>query len=177
MLKLFTGKKSGATAKLRDARSLYQKVMCQSRHPGFYAREMTPDSMTGRMEILCLHLAILHPALRSCGENGARLSQALYDVMVDDFDIALREEGLSDTAVKRRIKPMVKMFYDRGTQLKTAFESDECQDKLSQFVSNNITASPENKLKLVEYILEMQDNLKGKTLGQLALGQFDMPQI
>ena len=43
-----------------------------------------------------------------------RLSQALYDVMIADFDVALREEGLSDTGVARRIKPLAKMFFSRA---------------------------------------------------------------
>jgi len=97
-----------------DAANVYAKVMKQARNPAFYASGLIEDSTDGRMEWLTVHLSIILHSLQSHGEDGAKLSQAIYDTMVDDFDIALREEGLTDSGVKRRIKPLAKMFLSRA---------------------------------------------------------------
>ena len=177
MLKIFSGKRRRKTQQIRDARNIYQKAMQCARQPGFFAKGMAEDSMTGRMEVLCLHLGVLHMVLRKHGENGALLSQALYDVMVDDFDIALREEGLSDTAVKRRIKPMVKMFFDRARQVRDAFQSEDRRGKLAELVMKSIVPEAENKRRIARYFESFHNELDTKTLGQLALGQFEIPPI
>ena len=79
----------------------------------FYGYEKANDNYDGRIDILTLHISIVLKSLRRYDVNGKLLSQALFDVMRDDFEIAMREEGLSDTGIKRRIKPMMQLFYTR----------------------------------------------------------------
>ena len=87
----------------RDSERLYQSLLAQSRQPGFFGTDRQPDSYEGRVDVLSMHVGLVLRRLRQLGEQGERLEQALFDTMVDDFDIALREESLTDKAVSRRI--------------------------------------------------------------------------
>ena len=88
MLKFLSSLQGGGRAEIKDARQTYRKIMKQSRKPMFYGPNLFADSYDGRMEVLCMHLSIILHALRRFDENGQRLSQAIYDVMIEDFDVA-----------------------------------------------------------------------------------------
>ncbi|MEE9346660.1 MAG: ubiquinol-cytochrome C chaperone family protein [Robiginitomaculum sp.] len=116
-----------------SAANLYSACLSQSRLPEFYRSIGVADSYDGRVDLLTLHLTFIMKAARKFGAAGEQLSQALYDVMVEDFNIAMREEGLSDTGIKRRIKPMLALFYARAKVYMAALESgDDLQALMSQ---------------------------------------------
>lgn len=164
-------------AEIRDARGLYRAVMAQSRRPEFYGEGQIPDTYDGRIDFLTLHMAIFMEALRSHGDNGQKLSQALYDVMIDDFDVALREEGLSDTGVVRRIKPMANLFFERVKAYTDSFSGgpSDIQDVLraghKQDLSDAFTT------RLSAYVDTLRANLASKSLGVIAKSDFLFPEF
>ena len=92
-------------AAIEDAGRIYSALMRQARQAAFYGKGKAPYNYDGRIDVLTLHIAVVLEVLSKHGQQGERLSQAIFDVMRDDFEIAMREEGLSDTGIKRRIKP------------------------------------------------------------------------
>jgi len=173
MLKFFSRLGGQKRPEIIDAGLVYQKIMQQSRNPVFYQPGLVSDNTDGRMEVLCFHLALVLKALRSHGDNGAKLSQAVYDVMVEDFDVALREEGLSDTGVKRRIKPLAKMFFARAKTYSDALANNE--SAFTQVVSQHI--SRENGEKFAGYGQEFVGNLATLSLGKIAKAEFSFPEF
>lgn len=160
---------------IRDAQGLYAKLMQQSRRPDFYSGDRIPDSYEGRIEVLTLHISTLMYALRNHGENGEKLSQALFDVMVDDFDSALRGEGLTDSGVKRRIKPIVELFYGR---LKAYTEGLNAQDLKPALVSGQLDGAADDILAhFSSYISEFSEALSALSLGDIALCSFSFPKL
>lgn len=107
-----------------DAQKIYRGLMAQSRKPEFFGEGKVPDTFEGRLNLLFLHMSPVIYRLNNFGENGIVLSQAIYDVMVDDFDDALRGEGLADSGVSHRIKPMVRVFFDNLKRQHAAFRED-----------------------------------------------------
>jgi len=178
MLKILSRITGSHRAEIKDAKRIYKKIMQQSRKPEFYGEDLCVDSTDGRMEILCLHLSTVMYVLRNHGETGAKLSQSIYDVMIDDFDVALREEGLSDTGVARRIKPLAKMFFTRAKQYADAFDSSEnVQNALSTLTNNYVCKSGENADAFIKYITNFQANLNTLSLGEIALAEIDFPKF
>lgn len=177
MLKFLSRLASRERPERTDAKRIYAKVMKQSRNPVFYGDNLVEDTTDGRMEWLSAHLSVILHALQKHGENGAKLSQSIYDVMVDDFDIALREEGLSDSGVKRRIKPLAKMFLTRARIYAEALNTDD--EKLVLVVQKHILSNPEggidNSQIISNYIKKLSKNLNLKSLGELAAAEFDFP--
>ncbi len=174
ILSRITGK---PRAEIIDARVLYRKVMEQSRKPEFYGDDLCADTTDGRMEILCMHLSTIMFILREHGEAGATLTQALYDVMINDFDVALREEGLSDTGVSRRIKPLAKMFFARARQYADAFNSDDIEGALETIIKDNICKIGGNDALYIVYVKDFHANLAAQKLGSIARGKLDFPRF
>jgi cytochrome b pre-mRNA-processing protein 3 len=177
MLKFLSRLTSKERPERTDAKRIYAKVMTQSRNPVFYTDDLVEDTTDGRMEWLSAHLSVVLYALHKHGENGAKLSQAIYDVMVDDFDIALREEGLSDSGVKRRIKPLAKMFLTRARSYAEALNGSD--DAVGAVVQKHILQGGNNKTEasalICKYIKELSGSLGVKSLGEIAATEFEFP--
>lgn len=159
-----------------DAGRIYAKVMEQSRNPIFYSDGLVEDSTDGRMEWLTAHLSVVVHALQQFGDDGAKLSQAVYDTMVDDFDVALREEGLSDSGVKHRIKPLAKMFLSRARIYADAFNAKD--NSLSAAIANYVLqerGESEAMDSLSRYIGTFDKNLQTVALDKLAGAEFEFP--
>jgi len=154
-----------------DARRIYLKLMTQSRNPEFFGEGKVADNYDGRIDLLTLHIATVLNALKAHGEQGTRLSQAIYDVMRDDFEIAMREEGISDTGIKRRIKPMMQLFF---TRIKTYVEALRNKTDLKSVFTECLLneGSDSFKVQLENHILQFTKDLSEKSLGEIALADF-----
>ncbi len=168
-----------------SAETIYAALMRQSRQPEFFGSERFPDTYDGRVDILTMHIAVFMDAVRTAeareGINTGRnnegsLSQAVFDVMVRDFDTALREEGYTDTGVKKRIKPIVGFFYKR---LKTLTESLGDPAALLATVQDGALKeeSPKFAQSVTTYLQSFQKELANKSFDDLANHRFSFPKI
>lgn len=176
----------------KDAGRIYNAMMTQARRPEFYGEGKVPDNYDGRIDLLTLHLAIIIRALNTHGEQGKRLAQAIYEVMRDDWDVALREEGMSDTGVMKRIKPMIRLFYTRIKAYTEGIDAGSIEDALHNGVmappmpsaeTDEDAAAKLTKIAhksfvkpLSDYAIEFASGLSRKNLGEIALTQFELPQ-
>lgn len=108
-----------------QARSLYEALVAQARTEVFYRSGGVADSIDGRFDLVVLHAFLVMRRLSGQGTDAADLSQALFDLMFDDFDQSLREMGVSDMGVSPRIKKMAKAFYGRANAYDGAFAGHE----------------------------------------------------
>lgn len=95
------------------AQGVYEGVVRQARQPAFYAACSVPDSIDGRFELVALHAFLVLRRLKHGGGRGADLAQALVDTLIHDLDRSLREMGVGDMGISRRIKTMARGFYGR----------------------------------------------------------------
>lgn len=162
---------------IEDARRVYSKLMRQSRDVAFYGVGKAADNYDGRIDMLTLHIAVVLNALNTQGEQGSRLSQGIFDVMRDDFEVAMREEGLSDTGIKRRIKPMMQLFYTRVKSYVEALQANPAEIKLKEALDNGLLkeGGSEYSMKLSSYVIEFAKKLNEISLGQIALCEFVIP--
>jgi len=162
-------------ASQKDAQRIYSAVMHQSRRPEFFGTGKFADNYDGRIDLLTLNLSLIMKRLRDFGENGQLLSQAIYDIMRDDFEISLREEGLSDTGVAKRIKPMIRLFYDR---LK-AYDAGAKKAQLRQVFAEKLQVEPESNFinALTHYAEGFYSALNDMTLGDIAQAKFTFPAL
>ncbi|MEP4051623.1 MAG: ubiquinol-cytochrome C chaperone family protein [Litorimonas sp.] len=174
-------------AATKDARRIYTKLMAQSRLPEFYADGGFTDSYDGRIDVLTLHIAAVLSNLNRYGENGERLGQALFDEMKDDFEIALREEALSDASVKKRIQPMISLFYDRVKKYAESLNQENAKAALDEVFAETLTIDEKNPSigddepslggTISRYLLAFDENLSTATLGEIALTEFTFPAL
>jgi cytochrome b pre-mRNA-processing protein 3 len=105
--------KQSATAHILDA------LITQSRQPVFFLVAGVPDTTEGRFELLLLHLFIVLEAVRNQPATEA-LQQQLFDAAFRHLDWNLREIGIGDASMGKKIKCMAEIFYGRVTQYRTA---------------------------------------------------------
>lgn len=107
------------------ATALYGRIVDQSRRPEFYSKMGVPDTIDGRFDILLLNASLAMRRMTGAGARGAKVSQALFDYMFQDLDHSLREMGVGDLTVPKRIKAMGEAFYGRAFAYDKALEAQD----------------------------------------------------
>ena len=163
----------------RDARRIYFRLLEQSRRPEFFGPGRFPDDYDGRIDLITLHFAAMMERLNREGSDGELLRQALFDEMKDDFEIALREEGISDTGVKKRIKPMIGHFYDRLKVYTDAFGADDPAGALREAFDDRTGSEAPGafEARLADYTLALRDGLAGTSKADIIKRRFYFPDI
>lgn len=109
--------------------AFYQSVMDQSRQPVFFADWGVRDTMSGRFDMLIAHAILVFRRLKRIeGERGAEAaarSQGFSDLMFKDLDRALRDIGLSDRKVPKRLKMLATAYLGRGQAFGEALDADD----------------------------------------------------
>jgi cytochrome b pre-mRNA-processing protein 3 len=106
------------------AYELYAEVVRQSRLPVFYLDGGVPDSLDGRFDLIALHAFLVLRRLKREGSAGQQLGQSLFDILFADMDQSLREMGVGDLGVGRRVKAMASAFYGRIAAYDAGLEQD-----------------------------------------------------
>ena len=161
----------------RDGRKIYFRLLEQARSPEFFQAGGFADDYDGRIDVITLHMAVLFERLRADGEDGKLLNQAIFDEMKDDFEIALREEGIADTGVKRRIKPMIGHFYDRLKAYNDALHDSEPKAALIESFAIDGDGSGPFKTRLADYMLRFLDSLKSEPFKTVSSSRFTFPEL
>src|SRR5471032_1997908 len=120
--------------------AIYGMIVTQAREPLFYRDLGVPDTVNGRFDLLVLHLWLLLGRLKSLPE-GAGLSQALFDRFCNDMDDNLREMGVGDLTVPKRMQAFGEAFYGRAAAYDLALT--EGQEPLAQALCRNILSGGE----------------------------------
>jgi len=115
--------------------AIYGMIVTQAREPLFYRDFGVPDTVNGRFDLLLLHLWMLLRRLKSV-EGGTALSQGLFDHFCNDMDDNLREMGVSDLKVPKRMLALGEAFYGRTTAYD--FALTEGHEALAQAMCKNI---------------------------------------
>lgn len=106
------------------AMALYAALVVQARHPEFYTRLGVADTVDGRFDMVALHAFLVLRRLRRAGAAAAGLSQALFDIMFADMDQNLREMGVGDLGVGKKVKRMAEAFYGRVAAYDAGLDGD-----------------------------------------------------
>tara|TARA_R110000868_G_scaffold2321_1_gene17188 strand:+ start:44568 stop:45101 length:534 start_codon:yes stop_codon:yes gene_type:complete len=124
-------------------KSLYAAIVQAARQPALYGERAVPDTIEGRLELILLHASLVIRTLRLGGSDEGRVvSQIVFDTMFEDFDIAMRELGLGDSGVGKKIRFMAQGFYGRAQSYAEALDSAD-PSVLEGAVSRNLLASEE----------------------------------
>ena len=94
---------------------LYAALVAASRSASLYADLGVPDTFEGRFESLTLHAALVVRRLQACEAPGPALAQEIVDTIFAHFDRTLREMGVGDTTVPKRMRTMVEAFLGRAS--------------------------------------------------------------
>jgi len=181
---MFLKKIFGFGSSRKAAEDLYSEVVRQSRQPVFYMEAEVPDTVDGRFEMISMHAFLLMRRLKNDESNMGELSQDVFDLMFADMDQSLREIGVGDLAVGKRVKEMAKVFYGRVVAYETALDGGD--EALEAALERNHYGTTENApkkesvAKLAEYIRRNDSFLTQLKSSDLKRGQlqfYDFEEI
>ena len=115
--------------------AIYGMIVTQAREPLFYRDLGVPDTVNGRFDLLLMHLWLVLRRLKSV-EAGTGLSQALFDHFCEDMDDNLREMGVGDLAVPKRMRAFGEAFYGRSAAYDMALT--ESREAFAQALCKNV---------------------------------------
>ena len=104
---------------------LYGAAVAAARDPTLYRRLGIPDTLDGRFDAIALYVFLLIHRLRGAPEPGPALAQAVFDAMFSDMDMNLREMGVGDLAVGRRVRAMWEAFHGRANSYAAALDAGD----------------------------------------------------
>jgi cytochrome b pre-mRNA-processing protein 3 len=160
-----------------EGRALHRQIAAQARLPVFYTSYGVPDTIDGRFEMLCLHAYALFHSLKGKGADADALAQATYDAMFADLDGSLREMGVADLGVGKRIKTMTEALNGRIKAFDSAFAADGLA--LDEAIRRNVygTVAPaEGQVQaMADYLRQIRVALAAASLTDLCTGQLLLP--
>ena len=164
----------------RNIHVLYGMIVAQARSRAFYADYGVPDTVEGRFELLVLHLVLLLNRLGRINEAGAKgrdLGQGLFDAFCRDLDDNLREMGVGDMAVPRRMRHFGEAFYGRQAVYYAALSAAD-EGELEKALARNIfeTATVDERAqRLARYARAAASQLDAEDDEAIAAGKAMFP--
>jgi len=156
---------------------LYDIAVRQARHPYFYAESGVADTVDGRFDMIVLHVFLLIRRLQRQGDQGRAQAQALFDLTFQDMDRNLREMGVGDLGVGRRVKDMARAFYGRADAYGRALDAGYRTD-LGAALRRNLLAGVGDEgrsLDLADYVRRADQDLAAIEDSALVAGMAAFP--
>lgn len=153
---------------------LYTVVVEASRQPVLYARMGVPDTFEGRFESLTLHAALLVRQLRTTEAPGPDMAQHLVDTIFRHFDRTLREMGVGDTTVPKRMKQLAEAFLGRSTAYDEAIRGAK-PAALEAALRRNVYMDQGDAAPLAAYVQATLDALASVPLSAYMKGSAPFP--
>ena len=118
----------GLTRNLRQERAgftLYAAAVGAARDPYHYGVLGVPDTLDGRFDLVGLYAFLVIRRLGTAApeRQAGLVAQAVFDAMFSDMDISLREIGVGDMVIGKRVRAMWEAFHGRGKAYQEALDS------------------------------------------------------
>jgi cytochrome b pre-mRNA-processing protein 3 len=159
-----------------DIDALYQRLVERSRDPIFYTQCGVPDTIDGRFDLLGLHVHLVLREIRRRGQGRDQLGQAIFDAFFGDLDQGLRESGVGDLSVAKKIRKMAEAFYGRAAAYDAAMGKAvapiDCVKDLSAAIARNVLQAPPDKSSdmLAAYSIRLEQDLSEASLDTILSG-------
>lgn len=176
MFQSLFGRARAANRKIAD--DIYGAIVAAARQEIFYSHWQVPDSPLGRFEMLSLHMFLFQHRMRDIAGGPRQLAQLLIDDFFLDVDHSLRELGIGDLGVPKRMKKLAKMFYGRTASYAAALEAGD-RAALAAALARNVRPGvgdwPEADA-LASYVVEADAWLGAAALDDILAGRVDFPR-
>lgn len=161
-----------------DAAKLYGAIVAQARLPVFYQSLEVPDTLEGRFLILTVHLfAVLHRLKRE-GPGARVLAQELTDRFTADMEIVLREIGVGDLSIPKKMRGLAASSAALLQAYEDALPAGEAviADTLSDALPKHQRPSEAASRRLAHYLIGLVRHLGAQSVAALGAGEVRFPR-
>jgi cytochrome b pre-mRNA-processing protein 3 len=143
-------------------RSVYEAIVALARQPALYTELQVPDTVDGRFDMIIIHADAVITHLQAGSDADQAFAQELLDEIFRDMDRSLREMGVGDMGVGKRVKKMATVYFGRVEAYARAREAG--LDELQAAVLRNVYAGNDghggNARRLAHYQLSLHDVMR-----------------
>jgi cytochrome b pre-mRNA-processing protein 3 len=175
MFQRLFGRQRQANRMITDA--LYGQIVAAARQPVFYSDWNVPDTPLGRFEMLSVHMFLFLHRVRNEAGAMREVAQVLTDDFFADVEHSLRELGIGDLGVPKRMKKLARMFYGRTTSYAEALNRGD-RSSLSAALSRNVRPESADWIEadaLAGYVMAADQLLSEQAVEGILAGKLQFP--
>lgn len=165
-------------ASRNSVRAVYGAIVAAARHEKPYAEWGVPDSVDGRYDMIVLHAVLVLERLSGGDADAQAFAQALTDEVFADMDRSLREMGVGDLSVGKKVRRMAEMFYGRAQAYRPLLQAGD-RAGLAEALGRNVFAGAESAAGaslLADYSLTALAHLQERPIGPILSGTIEFPE-
>jgi cytochrome b pre-mRNA-processing protein 3 len=140
----------------------YALLTLSARKPLFYSDMDVPDTVLGRFEMLTIVLILYFRRTAASGRSGQEIAQEIIDAFFEDVDHSIRELGIGDMGVPKRVKKFARMYYGRLEAYASALDAGDLsalKTALQRNIRPDETDAPDMSA-LAAYMIAAEEALK-----------------
>ena len=144
---------------------LHGEIVAAARNPVFYLEFGVPDTFEGRFEMVTLHAGLVLRHVAGLPDPASALARDITDTVFSHFDAALRETGVGDIAVPKKMKGLTEAWLGRNLACDAALKGQG--EALDAVLLRNVLAGKGDAARLAAYVRQ----------AALAIGRLDFEAI
>jgi cytochrome b pre-mRNA-processing protein 3 len=155
----------------------YTALTSAARVPFFYSDLDVPDTVMGRFEMLSIVMILFFRRTAGSGVSGQELAQEIVDAFFQDIDHSIRELGIGDQGVPKRMKKLAGMFYGRLESYAAALEAKD-RHGLAGALKRNIHPQKDDAPQmsgLADWMIAAEAGLAAVSEDEISRGQALLP--
>ena len=156
----------------------YEVLTSMARQPVFYTGYDVPDTVMGRFELLSVVMILFFRRTRSSVTSGQELAQEIVDAFFEDIDYSIRELGIGDNSVPKRMKKLAGMFYGRLESYAGAMDGND-RVALAAALQRNIYPKADDAAAsmtaLADWMMTAEAHLAEVAETEIATGSATLP--
>ena len=165
------------TRQQKLAANVFKIIVNQSRKKTFYMNLGVPDTLDGRFELIVLHTFLVVRCLKDT-KYKRNFGRDIMTKLFDDFDLSLRELGVGDMGMGKKIKVMADSFYGRCKAYEEGLKLGD--NELQGAITRNIYGGDIDKkvaLVIVNYVKSEAKYLENLSFEEINYGKFNFREI
>ena len=158
---------------------IYGNLVARARNPVLFRDLCVPDTINGRFDMMVMHVFVLSHRLKDAGDACRELSQGLFDAFLLDMDRGMREEGVGDTSVPKKLKKMTQVYYGRLRAYEKPLEEAN-SPALAEIINRNIFTDKHNDEcanALACYLLNLHAHIEALSVEDILNGDIGLDLI
>ncbi|MBB3963925.1 cytochrome b pre-mRNA-processing protein 3 [Rhizobium metallidurans] len=157
----------------------YATLTSAARTPAFYESLNVPDTVMGRFEMLSAVMILFFRRTRASATSGQEIAQEIVDAFFQDIDHSIRELGIGDNSVPKRMKKFAGMFYGRLEAYSKAMDANDVP-ALAMALGRNIhpeAADAVDMRGLADWMFAAESELSAQSEDTIATGSATLPGV
>jgi cytochrome b pre-mRNA-processing protein 3 len=150
------------------------EIVAAARDPVLFTEYGIDDSLEGRFEVVTLHAVLVLRRLNRFDPPAPEIARDLTDAIFRSFEIALREMGVGDISVPKRMKTIAGAFLGRAAAYDMALRGGA--PALKAALARNVYDGRGNPERLARYVEAASQALADASLAAFITGPVPFPR-